>query len=113
MNTGKIVFSQLLHVLPRYEFNKCVEGYQGNKKVRDFPCWSQFLCMAFAQLSHRESLRDIEVTLNSHHKKLYHMGLPNRVAKSTLADANYGWLEDVDGYEHLMLHVRGIPHEDT
>lgn len=88
MNMGKIVFSQLIHVLPRYEFDKCVELYQGDKWVRDFPCWSQFLCMAFAQLNHRESLRDIEVTLNSHHKKLYHMGLRNRVARSTLADAN-------------------------
>lgn len=88
MNTGKIVFSQLIHVLPRYEFDKCVELYQGNKWVRDFSCWSQFLCMVFAQLSHRESLRDIEVSLNSHHSKLYHMGLRNRVARSTLADAN-------------------------
>jgi len=88
MYSGKFVFSQLISILPRYEFNKCVAKYQGNKKVRDFPCWSQFLCMAFAQLSHRESLRDIEVTLNSHHKKLYHMGLRTRVARSTLADAN-------------------------
>jgi len=88
MYSGKFVFSQLISILPLYEFNKCVAKYQGNKKVRDFPCWSQFLCMAFAQLSHRESLRDIEVTLNSHHKKLYHMGLRTRVARSTLADAN-------------------------
>jgi hypothetical protein len=88
MNLGKMVFSQLIHALPRYEFQKCVERYQGNKWVRGFSCWSQFLCMAFAQLSHRESLRDIEVTLNSHHKKLYHMGLRSRIARSTLADAN-------------------------
>ena len=88
MNLGKTVFSQLIHALPRYEFQKCVDRYQGNKWVREFSCWSQFLCMAFAQLSHRESLRDIEVTLNSHHKKLYHMGLRSRVARSTLADAN-------------------------
>ena len=88
MNTGKTVFSQLMHVLPRYEFDKCVSRYQGNKWVRDFSCWNQFLCMAFAQLSHRESLRDIEVTLNSHHQKLYHMGIKNRIARSTLADAN-------------------------
>jgi hypothetical protein len=88
MNTGKSVFSQLIHVLPRYQFDQCVERYQGNKWVRDFSCWSQFLCMAFAQLSHRDSLRDIEVTLNSHHRKLYHLGLRTRVARSTLADAN-------------------------
>jgi hypothetical protein len=88
MNTGKSVFSQLIHVLPRYQFDQCVERYQGNKWVRDFSCWSQFLCMAFAQLSHRDSLRDIEITLNSHHRKLYHLGLRTRVARSTLADAN-------------------------
>jgi len=88
MNTGKSVFSQLIHVLPRYQFGQYVERYQGNKWVRDFSCWSQFLCMAFAQLSHRDSLRDIEVTLNSHHRKLYHLGLRTRVARSTLADAN-------------------------
>jgi len=88
MNTGKTVFSQLMHVLPRYEFDKCVSRYQGNKWVNDFSCWNQFLCMAFAQLSHRESLRDIEVTLNSHHPKLYHMGIKKRIARSTLADAN-------------------------
>lgn len=88
MNTGKTVFAQLMHFLPRYAFNKCVHRYRGNKGVRGFSCWEQFLCMTFAQLSHRESLRDIEVTLNSHHRKLYHMGFGGRVARSTLADAN-------------------------
>jgi hypothetical protein len=88
MNSGKIVFSQLMHILPRYEFNQCVQRYQGNRRVRDFSCWSQFLTMAFAQLSHRESLRDIEVSLNSQGEKLYHMGLCGRIARSTLADAN-------------------------
>ncbi len=88
MNTGKTVFAQLMHYLPRYEFNKCIHRYQGNKGVRNFPCWDQFLCMSFAQLSSRESLRDIEVTLNSHRQKLYHMGLHGGVARSTLADAN-------------------------
>jgi len=88
MNLGKTVFSQLIHALPRYEFQKCVDRYQGNKWVRSFPCWDQFLCMAFAQLSHRESLRDIEVSLNSHCQKLYHMGLRCRVARLPLADAN-------------------------
>lgn len=88
MNSGKTVFSQLMHALSRYEFDKCVTRYHGDKWVNDFTCWSQFLCMSFAQLCHRESLRDIEVTLNSHHQKLYHMGLRNRIARSTLADAN-------------------------
>lgn len=88
MNSGKTVFSQLLHVMPRYEFSKYVQCYQGNKRVRGFSCWDQFLCMSFAQLSGRESLRDIEVTLNSHRQKLYHMGLRGRAARSTLAEAN-------------------------
>jgi hypothetical protein len=88
MNTGKTVFSQLMHSLPRYEFDKCVQRYQGNKKVHHFSCWNQFLCLAFAQLSLRESLRDLEVSLNSHRQKLYHMGLRGRIARSTLADAN-------------------------
>ena len=88
MNTGSTVFSQLVHALPRYEFNKCVHRYHGDKWVNNFTCWSQFLCMSFAQLSHRESLRDIAVTLNSKHQELYHMGLKNRIARSTLADAN-------------------------
>ena len=88
MNSGKTVFSQLMHTLSRYDFDKCVARYHGDKWVNDFTCWSQFLCMSFAQFSHRESLRDIEVTLNSHHQKLYHMGLKKRIARSTLADAN-------------------------
>jgi len=88
MNPGKNVFSQLMHVLPVYDFNKYVQQYQGDKRVRDFSCKNQFLCMAFAQLSGRTSLRDIEVTLNSHRIKLYHMGFRGRLARSTLADAN-------------------------
>ncbi len=88
MNTGEIVFSQLIHALPRYTFDKCVQHYQGNKRIRTFSCWDQFLCMAFAQLTFRESLRHIEIALNSHQQKLYHMGLRERIARSTLADAN-------------------------
>jgi hypothetical protein len=88
MITGKTVFSQLMHALPRYEFDKCVQKYQGDKWVNSLTCWNQFLCMTFAQLSHRESLRDIEVSLNSHRQKLYHMGIGNPIARSTLADAN-------------------------
>lgn len=88
MNLGNTVFSQLMHILPRYEFSTCVQRYQGNKRTRGFSCWNQFLCMAFAQLSGRESLRGIEISLNSHRQKLYHMGFRGRVARSTLADAN-------------------------
>ena len=88
MNLGKTVFAQLLQYVPRYEFNQCVWRYHGNYKVRSFSCWEQFLCMSFAQLTYRESLRDIEACLNSHHQKLYHMGFRGRVSRSTLADAN-------------------------
>ena len=88
MNSGKTVFAQLLQFLPSYEFNKCVIRYQGNYKVQTFSCWDQFLCMSFAQLTYRESLRDIETCLNSHRQKLYHIGFHGQVSKSTLAYAN-------------------------
>jgi len=88
MNSGKTVFAQLLQHLPRYEFNQCVHRYHGNHKVRSFSCLDQFLCMAFAQLTYRESLRDIITCLNSHREKLFHMGFRGKLAKSTLADAN-------------------------
>lgn len=88
MNLGKTIFTQLLQHLPRYEFNQCVDRYHGNYKVRNFSCWDQLLCMSFAQLTYRESLRDIEACLNSHRQKLYHMGFRGKVSRSTLADAN-------------------------
>ncbi len=74
MNLGKTVFSQLMEFLPQYEFQKCVERYQGNYKIQSFSCWNQFLCMAFAQLTYRESLRDIQACLRGNQRKLYHMG---------------------------------------
>ncbi len=88
MNLGKTVFAQLLQYMPRYEFNQCVGRYHGNYKVQSFSCRDQFLCMSFAQLTYRESLRDIEACLNSHCQKLYHMGFRGRVSRSTLSDAN-------------------------
>jgi len=88
MNTGTIVFAQLMAYLPNYEFHKCVKRYRGNHKVKDFTCWDQFLCMAFAQLTYRESLRDIEVCLRSKKSRLYHMGIRSKVSRSTLAKAN-------------------------
>src|SRR3990172_9095381 len=88
MNSGKTIFAQLIQHLPRFEFNQCVLRYHGNHKVRSFSCTDQFLCMAFAQLTYRESLRDIVTCLNSHRPKLYHMGFRGKIAKSTLADAN-------------------------
>jgi hypothetical protein len=88
MNAGQTVFAQIMDHLPRYEFQKCVSRYRGDYQQKSFSCWDQFLAMAFAQLTYRESLRDIEACLRSMSGKLYHMGLRGRVARSTLADAN-------------------------
>src|SRR3981189_1011446 len=88
MNTGRTVFSQLMDFLPTYEFQKCVRRYRGDHGLRNFSCRDQFLSMAFAQLTYRESLRDIETCLRSIGGKLYHMGFRSKVARSTLADAN-------------------------
>ena len=75
MNFGTTIFSQLMDFLPVYEFSKCVKHYTGNYKVKSFSFWNQFFCMAFAQLTYRESLRDIEACLRSFQNKLYHMKL--------------------------------------
>ena len=88
MNLGRTVFSQLVDFLPTYQFQICVERYQGNRYVKDFSCWDQFLCLAFAQLTYRESLRDIEACLRAQQPKLYHMGFRGRVSRNTLAHAN-------------------------
>ncbi len=88
MNTGKTIFSQLMEFVPAYEFQKCVERYCGHYKVQSFTCWDQYLAMAFAQLTYRESLRDIEVCLKTMKNKLYHMGFRSNVVRSTLAYAN-------------------------
>ena len=88
MNSGKTIFSQIIDFLPQKKFRQCVERYNGNHRVRDFSCYDQLLCMAFAQLTYRESLRDIECCLRSVHEKLYHMGIRGKVSRSTLSDAN-------------------------
>ena len=88
MNVGSTVFSQLMALLPLHEFRKCVQRYRGDYKVRSFTCLDQFLSMAFAQLTFRESLRDIESCLHAVGSKLYHMGIRGSVSRSTLADAN-------------------------
>ena len=88
MNTGRTVLSQLMDFLPIREFRRCVDRYRGNHHTRSFSCWDQFLCMAFAQLSYRESLRDIECCLRSMQRKLYHVGVRGKISRSTLADAN-------------------------
>ena len=88
MDTGNPIFAQLMDFLPRYDFQQCVQRYKGQYKVISFSCLDQFLCMAFAQLTYRESLRDIEACLRSAQHKLYHMGFRGKVSRNTLAHAN-------------------------
>src|SRR4030067_3413640 len=88
MHSGRIIFSQLMSFFPRHAFNKCVRRYQGEHRIRNFSCLDQFLCMTVAQLTYRESLRDIETCLRAMQPKLYHAGIRSRVSRSTLADAN-------------------------
>ena len=106
MNRGQTVFSQTMDFIPMYEFRKCVQRYGGNYKVHSFSCWNQFLCMAFAQLTYRESLRDIEACLNSMPNKLYHMGFRGRISRSTLADANEirDWRIYAD-FAQVLIHL--------
>jgi Transposase DDE domain/Domain of unknown function (DUF4372) len=88
MLSGQLIFAQLMDWLPRHEFNVCVRRYRGDYRARGFKCRDQFLCMAFAQLTFRESLRDIETCLRSLEPKLYHAGFRGRISRSTLGDAN-------------------------
>jgi hypothetical protein len=88
MNTDRIIFSQIMDFIPKHQFNQCVRRYRGNFRLRKFSCFDQFLCMAFAQLAFKESLRDIETCLRAMKPKLYHAGFRGHIAKSTLADAN-------------------------
>ena len=88
MNQGKLVFAQLMQHLPLSTFHRCVTRYQGEHKVKLFSCLDQFLCMAFAQLTYRESLRDIEACLHAQRRKLYHLGMRSLKARNTLANAN-------------------------
>jgi len=88
MNQGSTIFSQIMEFLPKHKFRQCVDRYNGNYRTRSFTCFDQFMCMAFAQLTYRESLRDIECCLRAMHKKLYHMGIQGKVSRSTLAYAN-------------------------
>ena len=88
MYQGATVFAQIMDFLPKHKFRKCVDRYGGNYRTRSFSCFDQFMCMAFAQLTYRESLRDIECCLRTMHEKLYHMGIRGKVSRSTLAYAN-------------------------
>jgi len=106
MHVGRIVLAQLMDHLPPYEFQKCVARYSGNYKFRGFSCLDQFLCLAFAQLTFRESLRDIEACLRSVESKLYHMGFRGKVSRSTLADANeaHDWRIYAD-FAQVLIHI--------
>jgi hypothetical protein len=88
MYIGKLVFSQVMDFMPMHTFRRCVTRYQGDYKVKKFTCFDQYLCMAFAQITYRESLRDIEICLRTQEQKLYHMGIRGKVSRSTIANAN-------------------------
>jgi len=115
MNQGRTVFSQLVDFLPTYQFQVCVDRYQGNRYVKDFSCWDQFLCLAFAQLTYRESLRDIEACLRAQQSKLYHMGFRGQVSRNTLAHANEhrDWRIYADFAQILIAAARATVFEKT
>jgi hypothetical protein len=110
MNVGRTVFSQLIAHLSHIEFQKCVARYDGDRHHRSLSCWDQFLAMAFAQFTYRESLRDIEACLQSMSGKLYHMGFRSRIARSTLADANEAHDGRIfaDFAQHLIAAARPL-----
>lgn len=113
MNEGRTVFAQLLDCLPKYEFDKCVQRYRGNFRVRRLPAYEQFVVMAFAQLTWRESLRDIETCLRALGTKLYHSGIRQPTARSTLADANEtrDWRIFAD-FAHVLIQQAGTLYAD-
>lgn len=114
MYSGRTVFSQLIDFLPKHELRKCVARYDGNRRVRTFSCYDQFLCMAFAQLTYRESLRDIECCLRAMGKKLYHVGIKGNISRSTIADANENrdWRIYADFAQILIHEAKGLYADD-
>ncbi len=108
MNTGSTIFSQLVGFLSHYEFQKCVSRYDGEHKVKSFSCWDQYLCMAFAQLTYREGLRDIEACLRVAKNKLYHIGIRSKVSRNTLSNANMvrDWRIFADFGQKLISEAR-------
>lgn len=110
MNCGQTIFSQLMDFLSPYEFRQCVQRYNGNYKVKRFSCWDQFLCMAFAQLTYRESLRDIQACLRASQTKLYHLGIRGHVSRNTLANANQvrDWRIYADFAQILIAKARKL-----
>ena len=114
MNLGRSVFAQLVAFLPDREFRRCVARYDGDRRYRGFSCWDQFLCMAFAQLTFREGLRDIEACLRSSPSRLYHLGIRGKVSRSTLADANekHDWRIFADFAQILIRRARVLYADD-
>jgi len=114
MYQGQTIFSQVMDFLPQKKFRQCVNRYNGNHRIRSFTCYNQFLCMAFAQLAYRESLRDIECCLRAMREKLYHMGIRGKVSRSTLADANEirDWRIYSDFAQILIHEARQLYVED-
>ena len=114
MNQGQTIFSQVIDFLQWKKFRQCVNRYNGNHRIRSFTCYNQFLCMAFAQLTYRESLRDIECCLRAMREKLYHMGIRGKVSRSTLADANEvrDWRIYSDFAQILIHEARQLYVED-
>lgn len=115
MNLAKTIFAQLMDFLPSYEFHRCVQQYNGNYKIKSFSCWDQFLCMAFAQLTYRESLRDIQACLRAAQLKLYHLGIRGKVSRNTLAHANQvrDWRIYADFAQTLITKARKLYINDS
>ncbi len=114
MYQGQTIFSQLMDFIPMHKFRHCVNRYQGNKGIRTFTCLDQFLCMAFAQLTYRESLRDIECCMRAMQEKLYHTGIRGRISRSTIARANEkrDWRIYSDFAQILIHRARQLYAED-
>jgi hypothetical protein len=115
MYFGKIIFSQITDHLPMHTFRRCVHRYRGHYKVKHFSCWDQYLCMVFAQLTYRESLRDIQACLRAQQGKLYHIGIRGKVSRNTLANANKvrDWRIYADLAQSLIHMARRLySHED-
>lgn len=115
MNEGKYVFSQIMAFVDHNEFNRCVDRYGGTRRVRHFSCWKQFLCMAFGQMTHRESLSDTVVCLNHNDAKLYHLGIGKSVTKTTLSRANEArdWRIYADFASSLIEEARRLYGADS
>jgi len=115
MLSDQYVFTQLMTFLPKHEFRSCVQRYRGDRRIRNFSCLDQFLCMAFAQLTYRDSLRDIETCLRAIQSKLYHLGIRGKVSRSTLADANErrDWRIYSDFAQALIRHARQLYAADS